>query len=595
MIKNNSFENGWTDILTNYGNLVNQQPQDWQITWLEPGETSWAVNQKTGVKPTITTVPECLHKLNSQLPPDEQLGGTNALILDGNATYKMFAFNGVWAASLKQTVPVPQNTLLDLTVPLQVHYHGAYGNEDSPDEVEIWLLIDGQIVKKLFALPDLPNRKWVDLQHSFATSNTQITIELRFMTKWANSRDVFIDNLSLEAANDPLPPPPPPTATSQWNKVNGFHVGIPAYTDGIGLWLQKMAGVGIPFLAKAVDNTGSLIDAQALLQNGATGNAIWRHYHIDSSDNDGPHYHNTPEQEAERYWSSVLNNFPPELDKNIVWVELINEADKNQADWLGQVATLLGQKALQDGFKLVCFGWSSGEPEPQDWLTPGMVDYLTLCSQNPTRLGVSVHEYQFDVTKTLMDNYPYQIGRYQNIHSACGQLGLQNPTIFITEFGWSYQNIPPVNDALEQIVAAGSVYAPENVKGTALWALDSSWQWGNVAQQVHRLMWQDNQVGTVSPLLETLKNNPLTPPPAKYKAIVVKAPQEVSTANWSKLVEYSFQYKHTLTASHDDALFILKNGNVESYAKVYQPNQPSQQQFIALLEAQNLKWVELTL
>lgn len=589
LLKNGSFENGWTDIVTNYGWLVNQVPNDWQLSWLEPNTATWAISQKLGYAPKITTVPECIHKLNNQLPADEQLGGANALILDGNANYKMFAFNGIWAASLKQTINTTPNTEVDITIPVRVHYHGAFGNLDSPDEVEIWLMVNGAIVKKLWAIPDLPDRTWVNLQATI-TTNGALDLEIRFMTKWANSRDVFIDNLTVTASNTPPIITPPPTTTSTYNKINGFHVGIPAYTDGIGAWLQQMAQNNIPFTTKAVDNTGSLMDVQNLIQNGATGYAIWRHYNISGTGNDNPNYNNSPEQEATRYWDSAIAKWPPELDKNIVWLELINEPDRNKADWLGQVATLLAQKAIANNRKLLCFGWSSGEPEPAAWLTPGMQSYLKLCGQYPNQLGVSVHEYQFDVTKTLLDNYPSQIGRYQNIHNVCAQLNIAPPTIFITEFGWSYQAIPPIDSAVAQIVAAGFVYAPTNVKGAVIWALDTGANWGGVANQVHQLMWANNQTNSISPLLDAIKNNPLT---TKHKAIVVKAPQEITASEWLDLVNYAYQYKHTMTASHDDALFILQNGNTDSYAKIYKPNLPSQQQFISLLAQHNIKWVTL--
>ena len=379
-----------------------------------------------------------------------------------------------------------------------------------------------------------------------------------------------------------------------YNKINGFHVGIPSYSQGIGNWLQLMVQNGIPFTAKAVDNTGSLMDAQPLIQAGNKGYAIWRNYNINGQEQgDNPNYQNTPAQEADRYWQSAITMYPPELDKETVWIELINEPDKNKADWLGEVAFLLGQKALAAGYKLLCFGWSSGEPEPADWLTNGMRKYLSLCSSNPDKLGISVHEYQFDVTKTLMDNYPWQIGRYQNIHRACDTFGFNYPTIFLTEFGWSYQQIPPTQSAIEQIITARDVYAPSNVKGASIWALDSASGWGNIAQQVHELMWLDGVTGGTSPLYQAIRDYPITtpPPPTKHKAIVVKLPQEATASDWNTMTAYAYQYKHTLTASHDDALYILKSGNNESYAKIYKPSLPSQQGFIALLNEDNIGWV----
>ncbi|RKY40451.1 MAG: hypothetical protein DRP85_08570, partial [Candidatus Makaraimicrobium thalassicum] len=85
MMTNWSFEDGWDDVPAGVGNLINQQPRDFNLYWHPIGEELWAVNQKTGEFPVCATIPECLHKLNGQLPPNEQVGGADALILDGTA------------------------------------------------------------------------------------------------------------------------------------------------------------------------------------------------------------------------------------------------------------------------------------------------------------------------------------------------------------------------------------------------------------------------------------------------------------------------------------------------------------------------------
>ena len=86
---------------------------------------------------------------------------------------------------------------------------------------------------------------------------------------------------------------------------------------------------------------------------------------------------------------------------------------------------------------------------------------------------------------------------------------------------------------------------------------------------------------------------PVNPPPEKWKAIVVKAPQEISREEWLKLAGYVYEKRHTMTASHDDTLTILKAGNADSYAKIYQPDQPSQAGTIEMLEAAALRWEAL--
>jgi hypothetical protein len=80
-----------------------------------------------------------------------------------------------------------------------------------------------------------------------------------------------------------------------------------------------------------------------------------------------------------------------------------------------------------------------------------------------------------------------------------------------------------------------------------------------------------------------------------YQAIIVKLAQEHGTAIWSKAGSYAFDYRHTLTASHDDCVGLLQNGNPNSYAKIIDPQLPSQQATIQVLNQLGLNWVSLTL
>ena len=68
-LANGSFEDGWTDQ-----SMTAQQPNGWTLDIVHSGNVRGN---------SITGTPECVHKLNSQLPPDEQKDGENALILDG--------------------------------------------------------------------------------------------------------------------------------------------------------------------------------------------------------------------------------------------------------------------------------------------------------------------------------------------------------------------------------------------------------------------------------------------------------------------------------------------------------------------------------
>jgi hypothetical protein len=94
LLTNGSFEAGWTDKPA--VNTMNQQPRDWRLLWLQPGTALLSSYDYAGpddepVYLQAETVPECVHKHNDQLPADEQLGGSDALVLDGEYVYKVFS------------------------------------------------------------------------------------------------------------------------------------------------------------------------------------------------------------------------------------------------------------------------------------------------------------------------------------------------------------------------------------------------------------------------------------------------------------------------------------------------------------------------
>ena len=77
LLRNPSFEEqGWRDI--HVGGTRNQEPQGWRLTWAGIGQRLLSAGYTPDDAPqfeTAETVPECVHKLASQLPPAEQAGG----------------------------------------------------------------------------------------------------------------------------------------------------------------------------------------------------------------------------------------------------------------------------------------------------------------------------------------------------------------------------------------------------------------------------------------------------------------------------------------------------------------------------------------
>jgi len=264
----------------------------------------------------------------------------------------------------------------------------------------------------------------------------------------------------------------------------GFHTSVGGNRQGINNWMRRLDEAGVPFFLKSVDDAGVLFEAQQLVQaSGVPHTLVYRRSGVGY---DVPAYHLPPEQAAELHWQYHRDAFPLELDPSLVWLETINEVDKNQAEWLGQFALKTAELALADGFKWAAFGWASGEPEPEQWQTPAMLQFLRLAGNYPDRLAIAVHEYSF-LTEDIADLYPYKVGRFQQLYQIVDQYQIPRPTLLITEWGWAYQDVPSVPQAMEDIAWAADLYAPyPQIRGAAIWHLGCCF--ADIADQTQRLI-----------------------------------------------------------------------------------------------------------
>lgn len=269
----------------------------------------------------------------------------------------------------------------------------------------------------------------------------------------------------------------------------GFHVGIGGNTAGLEQWMRALDAAGIPFFLKSVDNAQPILAAQEIMRQGGVPHVlVYRKAAQGGSDYDWdvPNYSLPPEQAAELHWQMHRDAFPPELDPNLVWLETVNEVDKNQAEWLGQFALKTAELALNEGFRWAAFGWASGEPEPESWQTPSMLAFLQLAGQNPNRLAIALHEYSYLVDE-IGHEYPYKVGRFQTLFQIADQYGIPRPTVLITEWGWTYEEVPLPDQALADIAWAAELYAAyPQVKGAAIWYLGGGF--GEIATPAQRLI-----------------------------------------------------------------------------------------------------------
>jgi len=187
-VVNGSFEDGWTDLPPTYGFLINQQPVGWQLTWMEPGAPLFESND------VAHGVPECIHKLQEQLPPDEWVGGPKALILDGTTTYKIFNSGASFGAELNQTLTgLPVGKRVKLIVPALAVLYGA--TDPYAAETSVW--VNGVGGWKNWQEMG-GDRVWY---HHIITvtvpANGRLDVTVQVKSKWDAPVDFFVDDIQL--------------------------------------------------------------------------------------------------------------------------------------------------------------------------------------------------------------------------------------------------------------------------------------------------------------------------------------------------------------------------------------------------------------
>lgn len=273
----------------------------------------------------------------------------------------------------------------------------------------------------------------------------------------------------------------------------GFHVTLHENRDILDEWMQNLDAAGVPVFIKTVDNAEPLYRAQELTKaSGVDHTLVYR------STGGVPLYELPPQQAAQLHWEEHRDKFPPELDPSLVWIETLNEVDRTRAEWFGQFALETARLSMADGYRWAAFGWASGEPEPEQWQEPSMLAFLRLAGENPDKLAIALHEYSY-IKSDIAHEYPYKVGRFQELLRIADENGIPRPTILITEWGWEYADSPSKNDAMRDIAWASELMAAyPQVKGAAIWNLGVGCCYEDISEQVGQL---------IAPLMHYALNN----------------------------------------------------------------------------------------
>lgn len=348
----------------------------------------------------------------------------------------------------------------------------------------------------------------------------------------------------------------------------GFHTGPGGNPTGIGDYFRALDGVGRPAVLKSVDAYGFCRELAGLAQKSGVPHVIV--FRLSGDGVELPDYNLPPEQSANDHWQRILAKLPPEFhqkgDKSHVWLEVINEPDKGHADWLGHFMAALAEQAIPNGYKICGPGWSSGEPEPAQWLEAGWLKYLALCQHHPNQAAISLHEYSYEPDQ-LRAGFGFKIGRFSQLFAACDQAGLTRPAVHITEWGWAYDDLPGPTEAMSQIADIAKVYAQHpQILGAAIWYLGSGF--GGIANKAQKLIeplkqyalgseWQ----GGVSPRPGPSPRPDPIPQPivgrgrprVQYDRIYQVVHPSLSQAQAEAVFRVGFAHRRTTGFSFDDA------------------------------------------
>lgn len=256
----------------------------------------------------------------------------------------------------------------------------------------------------------------------------------------------------------------------------GFHFGPGGTRTGIAEYLDELNSRRLGGFVKSVDDYGICGAVAIRNRGGQRHNIVFRMKAKGDAmgvDLDVPDYSLSPKEAALKHWGSTMQLLPPEFHKDQVWLEIINEVDKNRAEWLAQFASESYALSRAADIRLAMFGWSAGEPEKAHWEGPHMRHFLEQCAADPQYLAIALHEYALN--EDLLHHSPYMVGRFSYLLQACDKYGIGHPTILITEFGWNATYVPDVTSAQRQLKLAERMYAEGGVTGAAIWYFGAGW------------------------------------------------------------------------------------------------------------------------
>ncbi len=294
------------------------------------------------------------------------------------------------------------------------------------------------------------------------------------------------------------------------NKI-GFNFGSQSSADGWGDCVRTLDKSGIPAVLMSSGGEG-FGDIEGVWDNGS----LVPHVAVIRclTHNDVPMY-GAPIDVAVEDW---LNRYVPTIGGDVnkyherVLTKHGNELDRNQIEWLAQFYEALHPALLErmgwTSHRIVCFSFSGGSPEPEDW--ESIKWFLELAGRNPDKWVIGVHEYSFD-DENIWNGNGSLVGRFRMVYEIADRDKFPRPKIAIHEFGWRDIKIPDTTEqAMKDVDEVAALYSSyEDVLGAGIWTLQK-WQGSGIRLEVQKL---------IEPITQLTLNNhydccnePETPP-----------------------------------------------------------------------------------
>ena len=396
-----------------------------------------------------------------------------------------------------------------------------------------------------------------------------------------------------------------------YNKIF-FQSSTPGNVPGWGLFVEAANKKGIPVFAAVTDTTALLDDlaeCEKIYGVGNRGNFIptgyvpaetmmkidpnWKRsygsYHISTPPyrlrrDDGTPIDTREEAEpiykaaAKLHVEVVERLIPENVNRDIVTISSWNETRgyvgwgentsenwdspvlgyEGYADIIGWMAFYVGMELIrrkeagEAWFRWAAFGFASGNPEEGAWEAPGMLAFLTLASEHPDVLGLSLHEYSYSSDIWREFAYRRRIGRFERVGKVCDQYNLRRVWVELTEFGWNERTIPPKPVALAQLQEVAAYYArfPELI-GAGLWTAANGWN--PASDEVPKLADGIYDMTLKQTFGDGAADVPAPPVTSKRVITVNLIPQTATIEEAQHVLNQTYARRQTITFSDDDA------------------------------------------